>query len=139
MALEARAGPLYLAVRCVPCLGYGQLGPPLHGSAGPRCVRILLRPPSRPGDRHHARETQSLVDMFIISTSKPLPRFSGSDMALNVPHLTRHTAVQAYKTGGRALRNNCEKHVDTFYFLWGSKSMQDSVALLFIATRSNLG
>lgn len=61
--LEARGEPLYLADRCAPCTAWALLRPtcPWRGRGPPwgPCMRALLRPTARPGERNHAKERQS--------------------------------------------------------------------------------
>lgn len=87
--LEARGESLYLVDRCAPCKGYrGTLlrpTSPYRWSLGPLppsledlvCAPFYVRFSSR-GTEPRQGETVP-VDMFIISTSKPLQRFSSLD------------------------------------------------------------
>lgn len=86
---------------------YGAQGPssphsPWRGRGPPRRT-LYARPFTSYGSSRGTEPRQGEtvpVDMFIISTSKPLLRFSGLDMAPSVPHPSVRAPLQANKIRG---------------------------------------
>lgn len=130
--LEARREPLYLVDRCAPCKGYrGPYFAPLRRIVGrwtpsPSfedlvCAPFYVLRSSSRGTEPRQGETVP-VDMFIISTSKPLLRFSSLDMGplcpLPLHPSRRYKPIRSEER--RARWTSCEEHVQRpqpFHFL----------------------
>ena len=130
--LEARGEPLYLVDRCAPCKGYrGPYFAPLRRIVGrwtpsPSfedlvCAPFYVLQSSSRGTEPRQGETVP-VDMFIISTSKPLLRFSSLDMGplcpLPLHPSRRYKPIRSEER--RARWTSCEEHVQRpqpFHFL----------------------